>query len=262
MPGFLFEKAHVLSREFRVAITRPRERSGHSFDVLRTMGFVPVMRRLIRIETADAEMAEAAAVLPRADWLLFTSAEAVRAMDRVRRLQGQAWPAAVRAACVGPATAEAASQAGIPIGLVPQVFDGAALADAIIRDHPVRSQTFLWPRAEAANVGLAERLREAGANVTDMVAYRTVNNPCGGQRLARDLRAGRIGAILFFSPSAVDAYVSLIGDSDPGVVIGVIGRSTGERVRMHNLPVHVQPTTHTIRALGEGLRDHVRGTQL
>jgi uroporphyrinogen-III synthase/uroporphyrinogen III methyltransferase/synthase len=240
-------------------VTRPRERSGHSFDVLRSLGFVPVMRRLIRIETAEAELGRAATLLEDADWILFTSADAVRAMDRVRRLQRKSWPAHVRAACVGPATAEAASQAGIPIGLVPQVFDGAALADAIIANHPVASQTFLWPRAEAANRGLADRLREAGASVTDMVAYRTVPNPTGGKRLQRDLSAGGVGAILFFSPSAVDAYVELVGRADPGVVIGVIGRSTGERVRMYDLPVHVQPATHTIRALGEALRDYISG---
>jgi uroporphyrinogen-III synthase len=242
-----------------VAVTRPRERSGHGFEVLRELGFRPVMRRLIRIENAGDEMHDAVALLPRTDWLLFTSAEAVRSLDRVRRVQQKEWPSGIRAACVGPATAEAAAEAGLAIGLVPQVFDGAALADALIRENPVASQTFLWPRAEAANSGLADRLREAGARVTDIVAYRTVVNAPGGRRLQRDLDAGTIGAILFFSPSAVDAYMELVGAGDRDVIIGVIGRSTGERAAMHGLPVHVQAATHTIRALAVALREYVDG---
>lgn len=241
----------------RVAVTRPRERSGHGFDVLRELGFVPLVRRLIRIEAADAELLSAITHLRDADWVLFTSAEAVRAMDRARRLASLSWPSQVRAACVGPATAKAATQAGLTIGLIPDVFDGAALAEALLRDHDTRSQKFLWPRAEAANSGLADRLRQAGATVTDVIAYRTVPNAVGAQRLRRDLDAKTIAAVLFFSPSAVDSFAGLVGTVPADVIVAVIGRSTGERARIHNIPVHVQPATHTIKTLAESLREYI-----
>lgn len=241
----------------RVAITRPRERTGYGFEALRDFGFVPLQRRLIRIESISEELASAVSVLPETDWLVFTSGEAVRALDRARRAARLEWPARIRAACVGPATAKAASQAGVTIGLIPDVYDGAALADALLQDRRLLSQRFLWPRAEAANSGIADRLREAGAHVTDVVAYRAVSSETGGLRLRRDVDSGAVDAVLFFSPSAVDAYVEMVQPTRVEPIIGVIGRSTGERARIHGLRVHVQAQTHTIRALAEALRTFV-----
>jgi uroporphyrinogen-III synthase len=244
----------------RVALTRPRERSGHGFETLRAAGFIPVQRRLIRIAPALQELTAAVPQVANADWLVFTSAEAVRALDRVLHATGAGWPKGIRAACVGPATAKAASQAGLAVGLVPRVYDGAALADALLQEGSLVSQRFFWPRAEAANTGLADRLREAGAHVTDVVAYTTVPNENGGLRLRRDIESGFIRAVLFFSPSAVDAYVEIVGVTRAEPVIGVIGRSTGERARVHGLAVHVQPATHTMPALAASLRAFVDST--
>src|SRR4051812_9115665 len=116
----------------RVAVTRPRERSAYEFEVLRSHGFVPVVRRLIRIESDVRALSSSVNALSQYDWLLFTSAEAVRSLDIARRNAQLSWPSGIRAACVGPATAKAASQAGLTIGLIPDVFDGAALADALL----------------------------------------------------------------------------------------------------------------------------------
>ena len=76
-------------------------------------------------------------------------------------------------------------------------------------------------------------------------------------RLKRDIECGRIDAVLFFSPSAVDAYMALVGPVS-NVVIGALGRTTAERATRYGLPVHVQPGRHTIRDLGEALREYVQ----
>jgi uroporphyrinogen-III synthase len=248
-----------MSGSNRVAVTRPRERSAYEIELLRSHGFVPIVRRLIRIESDVAALAASVDDLAAYDWLLFTSAEAVRSLDIARRNAHLSWPSRIRAACVGPATAKAASQTGLTIGLIPDVFDGAALAESLLRDTRAASERFFWPRAEAANSGLADRLRAAGARVDDVIAYRTIANSCGAQRLKRDLAAGTIGVILFFSPSAVDSFVELVGVDavGPSVVVGVIGRSSGDRARLKGLAVHVQPAMHTTRALAEGLREFV-----
>jgi uroporphyrinogen-III synthase len=241
----------------RVAVTRPRERTGRTCRTIRETGFIAVQRSLLRFESDEAGLTGAADGLHAYEWLLLTSAEAVHALDAVRRAAGWEWPASLRAACVGPATAAAARAAGVPVGLMPSFFDGRSLAQELVRGGDIEGRRFFWPRAEAANTGLADTLRAAGGVVTDVIAYRTVPHAAGGERLKRDIAAGRIDAVLFFSPSAVDAYMALVGPAS-NVVIGALGRSTAERATSYGLRVHVQPPTHTIRDLGEALREYVQ----
>ncbi|MEO5509982.1 MAG: uroporphyrinogen-III synthase [Longimicrobiales bacterium] len=247
----------------RVAVTRPRERTGRTCHLLRDAGFIAAQRSLLRFEVEAEAVTEAAQDLHSYDWVVLTSAEAVRSLAGARRAVG-GWPAGLKAACVGPATANAAARAGLQVALVPSSYDGASLAAELAAvlgaemaaAGGVRGARCFWPRAEAANMGLAEALRAAGAVVTDVVAYRTIPHGLGAARLKRDIEAGHMDAVLFFAPSAVDAFVALVGVAVP-IVIGVIGRTTGERVRSYGLPVHVQPATHTIKALVDALHGHM-----
>jgi uroporphyrinogen-III synthase len=237
----------------RVAVTRPREHAGRTCRALRDAGFIAVQRSLLRIEVDSAAVADAVADIQRYDWVVLTSAEAVRSLAGVQR--GSGWPAGLKAACVGPATAKAAAAAGLNVALVPTSHDGVSLAAAMTVTG-MRGVRCLWPRAEAANPGLAIALRDAGADVTDVVAYRTIPHGPGAARLQRDLAAGDLDAVLLFSPSAVDAFVARIGTA-VSVVIGVMGSTTGERARSYGLPVHVQPASHTIKALVDALHRHM-----
>ncbi len=223
--------------------------------MLREHGFSALQRSLLRFEI-DRGLMSAASDLDGVAWVVFTSAEAVHAMSATRRAGGWIWPAGLRAACVGPATAKAAADAGLDVGVMPRHYDGASLTASLLAETDVRGSRFFWPRAEAANTGLADMLRAAGGEVHDVVAYRAVPHACGGLRLQRDMAADRIEAVLFFSPSAVDAYMDMVGRTD--AVVGVLGGSTGARARARGLPVHVQPATHTITALAGALRDYAK----
>lgn len=141
------------------------------------------------------------------DWVLFTSANAVRAFsdrlgggDAVRVL-----PAALRIAAVGRATADAARSLLRAPELVPHDARAAGLVAAL---GATAGQRYLLPQSAIARPELAEGLRAAGATVDVVTAYRTVPvAPVVLGKLAGLLHAGALDAITFTSPSTVAGFL-------------------------------------------------------
>lgn len=158
----------------RIVITRPRERARRLAERLRSLGAEPIVFPTVRIEPADPGPLDAAVrSLERYDWIVFTSANGVEAFwtrlvaaekdarDLVRR----------KVAAIGPVTAQALRQRGVEPVLVPDEYVAEAILGSL---GDVRGLRFLLPRADIAREALAAGLRERGAAVTEVVAYRTV----------------------------------------------------------------------------------------
>lgn len=176
-------------------------------------------------------------------WLFLTSQNAVRALtDRAEQL-GISLPErtrGVRIAAVGPATAEAANRAGLRVTYTALKHQGTSLATELSGEVP--GWQVLLPRGDRANPVLPEMLQHMGAQVTEIVAYRTMSVPeaegVGGS--STDSVTGDIDAVLFFSPSAVEAFVARKGGSEilravetmnEGVAIVAIGSTTAAALR-------------------------------
>src|SRR5260370_4470791 len=108
----------------RVGITRSALQSEELADVLAKRGGVPIVRPLITF--ADPEnytpLDTAISALEHFDWLIFTSAQAVRTVARRctklgQRLAGH-W-SGLRVAAVGPVTAEQHQTIGLHLYFVP-----------------------------------------------------------------------------------------------------------------------------------------------
>jgi hydroxymethylbilane synthase len=70
--------------------------------------------------------------LPRIDLVTFTSASTVRHFIEAA---GNQLPAGVRVACIGPITAKAARDAGLPVAIIAEEYTTQGLVDALIRDR-------------------------------------------------------------------------------------------------------------------------------
>jgi uroporphyrinogen III methyltransferase/synthase len=71
----------------------------------------------------------------------------------------------------------------------------------------------LLARADAADTVLPQKLREMGAEVDDVVAYRTLTGPEASRRSLHEALADRdVEAIMFASGSAVRGIVELAGN--------------------------------------------------
>ena len=158
-------------------ITRAAAQSEALARELSVLGAIPVVLPLVWFAEPEdfAPLDRAIAELQQFDWLILTSAQAVRAVaQRVADLQ-QRLPGAsghLQVACVGPVTADAARGENLPVSYVAATHNGVALANEL--GSKVQGARVLLPRSDRANPDLPAALRRYGAQVTEAVAYRTL----------------------------------------------------------------------------------------
>ncbi|MBF8301689.1 MAG: cysG 4 [Acidobacteria bacterium] len=256
----------------RVLVTRPREQAAELVDRLTILGADAVEAPLIRIEPPDdlGPLRDAAAAADAFDWIAFTSVNAVDAFIKalldgegdVRTLKGP------RLCAVGTGTAEKLAQYGIKVDLVPGEFRAEALVSAIAAAGPVDGVRVLLPRADIGREVVADLLRQAGAVVTEVVAYRTILDDTlreGDPDVYGLLLEGRLDVVTFASPSAVRSFARIYGaeaaaDLLKHTVVAVIGPVTAEAARQVGIPVTIQPSTYTIAALVDAIVAHYANT--
>ncbi len=200
---------------------------------------------------------EALRGLARFDWVAFASGNAVE--QAVARLDALGLTRGLladrRLACVGPATGARLEALARAPDLMPSEATGAALA-ASLAPH-VRGKAVLVPRAAEGRPELIDGLRAAGAEVVAPVSYRTVLAAPGSlAALGALLAAGRVDAVTFASPSAVQGVVAGLGSEASrldGVLLGAIGPTTAEALRAAGFTAGVVPDIHTAEALADAL---------
>lgn len=205
----------------RIVITRVAAQSEALAKELSARGAIPALLPLVSFAEPEdaAPLDRAIKEIGQFDWLILTSAQAVRAiMERCADLHP---PLArtnsrLRVACVGPVTAEAARGANLPVEYVALAHNGVALANEL--GSRLQGAKVLLPRSDRANLDLPEALKRYGAQVTEVIAYRTLRPARMGQKELKRVTDGQADAVLFFSPSAVQHFVEIIGAEQLKVV--------------------------------------------
>lgn len=208
----------------RVVVTRAAEQAGDLVRALEESGAEVLLAPSVAFAEAEDKHPLDAAILSlcRFDWLLLTSQNAVRFFTaRCRELgiaplvpsaaEGSALVGALpRVAAVGPATAEAARQQGLEVKFVASRNTGKGLAEEL-REQVV-GKKILLPRSDRADADLPAALSRAGAQVTEVVAYRTLAPQTPAQAGAlNEIRQGRADVVTFASPSAFHSFVERMG---------------------------------------------------
>ncbi len=205
--------ANALSGK-RVAITRAAEQSQPLLAALREQGAQAILLPMIAFAPPDDLQAldDSLRRLREYHWVFFTSQNAVRALqERSEQLQVSLREAigTAQIAAVGPATAEAARAAGLALTYVAKEHNGVALAQELQAE--VRGKHVLLPRSDRANHDLVETLQGFGAQVTEIVAYKTLRPASDDTRNLENILQDVPDAVLFFSPSAVHHLQELLG---------------------------------------------------
>jgi uroporphyrinogen-III synthase len=209
----------------RVLVTRAADQAAELASALRHEGLEPVAVPTIAVEAdpPGGELDSAAHHLHSYAWVVITSANGARAiLDAGRRiptpLETPNW------AAIGPATRAVLEDEGITVDIQPSQANSSAMADEL---PVVPGQRVLVVRGDLADKELAVALRARGAEVDDVVAYRTREAPASsGPLLRRALSDGPIDAVVFTSGSTVRGLVALARaasvdlSSIPSVCIG------------------------------------------
>jgi uroporphyrinogen III methyltransferase / synthase len=251
----------------KIVVTRSREQAGELIDMLEERGAQAVGAPAIRIAPPQdlAPLDAACAKASTFDWIVFTSANAVdHFMNRlllngdVRDLHG------VRLCTVGPSTAARLHRYGIRVDLTPGEFRADAVVEAMRGAGELQGTRVLLPRADLARDNLADELKDAGAEVVEVVAYRTIPDtiePGSGQDIYRMLLDRQIDAVTFASASAVRNFVDVLGRDQAAdllrtVVVASIGPVTAEAAHQLGIVTTVMPQRYTIPDLVDALVEH------
>jgi uroporphyrinogen-III synthase/uroporphyrinogen III methyltransferase/synthase len=192
----------------RVLVTRAAHQAGKLSDGLRALGAEPVEVPVLEIlPPASFELLDAALhQLDSYDWLILTSANAVRALsERAAALEiALAQPARLKVAAVGEATASAARKAGLQVAFVPETYVAESLVDGLLQSlqNQTSSQRILLARAAVARDVIPDALRAAGAEVDVVDAYRNVLPEAAPEQLRQALQTGLDAATFTSSSSA------------------------------------------------------------
>ncbi|WP_243075372.1 uroporphyrinogen-III synthase [Microbacterium sp. SS28] len=215
---------------------------------LRHRGAIPVIAPLINFapsnDQATLEQALSDLEAGAFDWLTLTSATTVDVLYSYRA----AIPARTKVAAVGETTAAALTAVGYRVDLVPDRDNSAVgLAEQLMALEP-EHRDILTLRSEIAKPVLTRMLSEAGHRVRSVVAYRTVGVPVT-DRIAEDVRSGRINAILVTSGSVAEQVHSQFPELPPATLIAAIGPRTAKDARRAGLSVDVVADRQTVDAL-------------
>lgn len=119
----------------------------------------------------------------------------------------------------------------------------------------------LLPRADIGREVVADELKKHGADVTEVVAYRTVvaePEREGEPDIYRMLLERRIDVVTFTSPSAVRNMVRVLGEEPAAdllqaTVVASIGPVTAEAAQQSNITTTIMPMEYTVPALVEAI---------
>lgn len=252
----------------RVLVTRPKEQAAELVDRLEAMGAEAIEAPMIRIVPPEdyGPLDEACANASSFDWIIFSSTNAADAFverllagpDDLRALGG------VKLCGVGAATAEHLASRGLKVDLVPSEYRAEALVQAFDAHGDVHGLKVLLPRADIGREVVADELRKRGAEVTEVVAYRTIASDPERESdpdIYRMLLERRIDVVTFASPSAVRNFVRAIGEDAAAdllreVVVASIGPVTAEAATQHGIRTTVLPAQYTIPALVSAIADY------
>ncbi|NIE66204.1 fused uroporphyrinogen-III synthase HemD/membrane protein HemX [Burkholderia sp. Ax-1719] len=207
---------------FSVVITRPAGQSDTLASQLAARGLKPLDFPLIAIAPVrdDAPLREALGALDRYALVVFVSPNAVdRAFDCYREISS-IWPHALPVAVVGPASVAALARQGVaapdhrvisPAGSAdeePARFDSESLYAALektLGENAFAGKRVLIVRGDGGREWLADRLREAGAEVEAVAAYRRIvpEPPIGAWAAVHALLEGAPHAWLVTSSEGV-----------------------------------------------------------
>ena len=245
----------------KILVTRSRTQKGALSTLLEREGAQVIEIPTIRIEYLDnyTELDSAIARISDFDWIVFTSANTVDVM--FDRIASMALDSRVfygtKVAAIGQITADSLRSRFIEADLVPAQAVSEGLLKEMKQVGLVDSKV-LMPGAETRRDVLVDGLKELGADVETVIAYRTVNVEGSISRLRQVLEDG-VDVATFTSSSTVKGLMDLI-DGDGSVLSGIdvacIGPVTANEARNFGLSVDILAHQSTVDGLVEVIKEH------
>ena len=244
----------------RVIVTRPAAQATSWVQSLEQHGVSAAALPLMDIAPAlDASaVTDAWQRLPKAHLAMFVSANAVAHFFAMRP-PGVSWPVHTQAAAPGPGTTRALQEAGVPIAQIVEPaadsaqFDSEALWQ-VLRQHDWQGATVQVVRGDGGRDWLADTLRQHGAQIDFVSAYRRVAPrwDAAAQALLADALARPSDHLWFFSSSeAIDHLTAHLNDLALQLPSGASALATHPRIAARAAAAGFAPVRQCLPTLAE-----------
>jgi len=261
------EKSEKMLEGRRVVVTRARRHAGELVQALEVLGAEVLLLPMIEASLPETwePLDRALKQLSQFDAVVFVSKIAVnetyKRAQRLRLADELRGPSVGLIAAVGPGTAQAATEHGLRVGHVATDRTGEGLAREL--GDKLAGRRVLMPRGNRGDERLPNALREAGANVTEVVVYKTVLPETPDPVILSRIRSGDVDAIVFASPSALTNLSEFIEARELAALssdtqFAAIGPTTAKALRNAGIRVEIEASEPTTAGLVEAIANYYR----
>jgi len=245
----------------RIVVTRPREQARELVELLEEQGAQVILAPTVRLAPAGdgAGLDQICGGLGAFDWVVLPTLTGVEAFLRrltagpcdIRDLKG------VGLCVIGQTSAERFAAYGLRADIAPPELRPDALVEALAAGKGLQGRRILLVQAEGARDLLASEMRKAGADVTELGAYRlerVLPGDPGEPDLYKMLLEQQVDVVTFVSPSTVREFVDIHGaDAVADVLrttrVACVGPVTAQAAIAHGLMPAIVPEEFTMAAM-------------
>ena len=248
----------------RIIVTRARKQAGGLAQRIEVLG-----GEVIEFPTIEIEAPVSFAALDRAvqqiemyPWIIFTSVNSVAPfLERLKiAKKSVAELGNAQVAAIGPETTKRLAAAGIAVAVLPNRYQAEGLVESL-NGAELAGKRVLIPCAAQARDVLPETLRQWGAMVEVVEAYRTVAPAFDAAALRQRLQRRDVDMVTFTSSSTVSNFVQLCGGGPLAAIAGTaalasIGPITGKTIEELGGNVTVMARQSTIDGLVDAMIEY------
>lgn len=255
-----FEKKELFGKT--IVVTRSRAQASEFSEKLIDLGAEVLEFPTIDIAEPDdfKPLDDQINNLDSIDWIIFTSVNGVDAFfDRIcnlgkdiRELKG------VKICAIGPATAQRVRDVRLKVDCQPPKYVAESIVDELKKMSEIKGKRFLMPRADIARSFLPKALIELGAEISDVVAYKTVMAEPRDLNIVDKLKNGEINIVTFTSSSTARNFVEIIGKENVPLInkdtkFASIGTITTDTAKELGLDITIEAEQFTIPGLVDAI---------
>ncbi|MCX6549811.1 MAG: uroporphyrinogen-III C-methyltransferase [Acidobacteria bacterium] len=256
----------------RVVVTRPREQARELVELFEDQGAHVILAPTVRLAPVEdyEPLDEACANIASFDWVVLpalTGAEVflrrlLAGPNDVRSLKG------VGLCAMGQSSVERFAAAGLRLDVALGEFRPELVVEALSASTGLAEKRVLVVRAEGARDALASELRKAGAEVTEVAAYRTelvMPGDPGEPDLYKMLLEQQIDVVTFASPSTVKEFADIHGadavaDVLRTTLVACVGPVTAQTAQALGMTPAIVPAEYSMAAMVAAVVRHFKGS--
>lgn len=239
----------------RILVTRNEPKASEFAQQITQYGGQAVATPLIKIDCQHQFIGHLEAY----EWIVFTSANGVRCFFKNVEKAGKVDRlAAARFAVVGPKTKQALQAFGYHAEFIPSRYDAKTMAPEFLEKYQPTGRVLLV-QGQLSRPILEEALQMEKVPFDCIKVYDTVTNGAAKAQLKEVLARYPLDFITFMSPSTVDAFVELTGETGGEIQspIVCIGTTTEKRARRHGFQTILVPDEFTMEGMMEKMHEYI-----